>query len=237
MGFEAFKSLLVFRRPQPVYAFAREGIEWFGDRGKTPDKGAIKIAKAQERANVLNLVWHGPVSDRCNFDRVHTCHPLFKDYPQVIDTRGMENTLFWFEVQVVICCKLQNIGNRGGVISVAGSCGDSYIIHVNADRGSEKFVLSYYRTENVVHHGLESSGGIGESKEHDRGLVQPVSCFEGCLVFITFFDTHIVISPPNIQLCVYVRASQVSDKVGYEGEWVLVADCDIVDAPVVLYGA
>src|ERR1700761_1771155 len=96
----------MFWGPEPIDPFSRKGIERFGDGGKSPDKCAIKVAKTQKRTNVLDLVWRGPVFDRRDFNGVHACHPLFKDYPQVIDARGMENAFFRFEVQVVFYSQL-----------------------------------------------------------------------------------------------------------------------------------
>jgi hypothetical protein len=29
---------------------------------------------------------------------IHVCHPLFNDYPQVINARGVKDAFFWFEV-------------------------------------------------------------------------------------------------------------------------------------------
>ena len=74
----------MFRAPVPIGVFAREGVEWLGDGSEALDKSAIKIAKTQKGADVLDLIWCGPVPYRHDFDGVHTCHPLFKDYPQVI---------------------------------------------------------------------------------------------------------------------------------------------------------
>jgi hypothetical protein len=60
----------------------------------------VKIAKAQKRSDVLNFGGCRPIFDTCNFDGVHVCYPLFKDYPQVIHTWGMEGALLWFEIEV-----------------------------------------------------------------------------------------------------------------------------------------
>ena len=88
----------MFWAPVPFGVFACEGVEWFGDGCEAFDKSTIKVAKTQKGANVLDSVWCRPVPDRRNFDRVHACHPLFKDYPQVIDTQGVEDALFQLEV-------------------------------------------------------------------------------------------------------------------------------------------
>ena len=47
-----------------------------------------------------------------------------------------------------------------------GPCVDGYVIHIN---GYASLVDKI--TEDYVHHGLESSQGVGEAKEHDRWFV------------------------------------------------------------------
>ena len=56
-------------------------------------------------------------------------------------------------------------------------------------------------------------------------------------MFISFFDMDIIVSPANIQFGVYVSSSQIGDEVRYEGEWVLVADHDVIDPPIILHQA
>ena len=46
----------------------------------------------------LNFFGYLPVFDARNFYQVHASHPLFKDYPQVIDTWGVEDALLQLEV-------------------------------------------------------------------------------------------------------------------------------------------
>jgi hypothetical protein len=50
----------------------------------------IKNAKSEERADILDFCRHGPVLNTRNFDGVHARHPLFKNYPQIRDTRHMK---------------------------------------------------------------------------------------------------------------------------------------------------
>ena len=56
--------------------------------------------------NVLDLDRRWPVFDTRNFDWIHVSHPLFKDYPQVIDLGGMEDALLQFEVEIVVGSQL-----------------------------------------------------------------------------------------------------------------------------------
>jgi hypothetical protein len=57
---------------------------------KSPDKRPVKIAKPEKRAYVLYSSGYRPILDSCDFYGVHACHPLFNDYPQVINAGGVE---------------------------------------------------------------------------------------------------------------------------------------------------
>ena len=89
----------------------------------------------------------------------------------------------------------------------------------------------------MVHHRLESGRGVCKAKEHDRGFIQSIACFKGGLVFVSFFNAYVVISPPDVQLGIDVCPSQVGDKVRNEWKRILVADRDVVDPSIVLYRA
>ena len=101
--------------------------------GKTSNEGPVKIAKTQEGANVFDFGGNRPIFDARNFRGVHACHPLFKDYPQVIDRRGMERALFWFEIKVVILRDCEDIFNSRDVIREGSGRSDSDIVHVNSN--------------------------------------------------------------------------------------------------------
>ena len=49
--------------------------------------------------------------------------------------------------------------------------------------------------KDFVHHHLEGRGTVGESEVHHELFEQPAIRSERCLPFITFLDTHIVVSP------------------------------------------
>ena len=105
-GLESVEGLLAFQHPVPIMILLGECIEWFGDIGKTSVESPIKIAKTQKGTNVLDLDRRWPVFDTCNFDWIHASHPLFKDYPQVINSGGVEDALLRFEIEVVVGSKL-----------------------------------------------------------------------------------------------------------------------------------
>ena len=133
-------------------------------------------------------------------------HPLFKDYPQVIDTGDVEETFFQFEVQVVFGRQGQDVGDSCSMIIIVGMCGNSYIVHVNADGSTKEFVLSYDGAKDVIQHRLEGSWGVSGAKEHDSRFIEAVVCFEGSFVFVALLDADIVISPVDVQFSINVSA-------------------------------
>ncbi len=60
--------------------------------------------------------WCQPVFNAHNFYWVHVCHPLFKDYPQVIHGRCMERALLGFKVEVVVKHNLEYCNTMTGII-------------------------------------------------------------------------------------------------------------------------
>jgi hypothetical protein len=66
--------------------------------GKSSNKWSVKIAEAPKRSDVLNFGGRRPIFDACDFDGVHVRYPLFKDYPQVIHTWGVECAFLRFEI-------------------------------------------------------------------------------------------------------------------------------------------
>src|SRR5258708_39335331 len=99
--------------------------------GESSDEGAVKIAKTQKRAYVPNLGWRRPVFDARNFYGVHTSHRFFKNYPQVIDTGGVEDTFFGFEIQVVFFKQREDVVNGCLMVFHGRARSDNDVIHVD----------------------------------------------------------------------------------------------------------
>ena len=71
---------------------------------------------------------------------------------------------------------------------------DSYVIHVD---GNAPFVNEV--AEYSVHHGLKSSGGVGEAKEHDHWFIESFVGDEGCLPSVFRFNEHFVVPPFDVE--------------------------------------
>src|SRR6266702_5892813 len=95
------ERILFFLSPLPFVVFLGEFVQRSRNECEVLDEWAIKIEESKYLSYFCCRFWYWPHVHACNFCRVHTCHPLFKDYPQVIHGQGMEETFFWFEVKVV----------------------------------------------------------------------------------------------------------------------------------------
>ncbi len=168
------------------------------------------------------VFWCWPVFYACDFYWVHACHPLFKDYPQVIHGGCMEHALLRLEVEVM---SLHDLGYITDCCYMSGhicSCCDAYVIHVYLDGSSLEFVLHDDVLEDVVHHGLKCSWGIYEFKIHDCWLKKSILCLESCLLLVTLFYSYVVVPPSNVQFRIDMGVTEITYKVSDQGEWILV---------------
>src|SRR5712675_2129705 len=93
---------------------------------------------------------------------------------------------------------------------VVGGC-NQHVVHVYRQPA-----FSYLLFEYSVHHCLEGGGGVGETEEHDRRFVQPIICDEGSLPLVAFFDTHVVVTPANVELGEQLLHPYSVDQLGNE---------------------
>ena len=92
----------------------------------------------------------------------------------------------------------------------------------------------FHVSENLIHHGLECSWGVAKSKEHDSGFVGSSMADKRSFPFVTFFDPHVVVSPPKVYLHEVLRSLELVDELRDERERVIVLYCILVQVPVVL---
>jgi len=81
---------------------------------------------------------------------------------------------------------------------------------------------------------LEGSGAVGYSKEHHEGFKEATIGAEGCLLFISRLDAHIVEPPPDIKFCEVLGSAELEDKFGDEEERIPVFDGHGVQHAIVL---
>ncbi len=68
-----------------------------------------------------------------------------------------------------------------------------------------------------IHHHLEGCWGVSKSKEHDCRFEEPFRGQERRFRFIAWFDTYVVIPPPNVKFCEEGTSTQAIDCLGNKG--------------------
>ena len=191
---EGIKGGLARRGPVPGEVLLGEVEERVSDVGVIGDESSVEIGETKERANVFHLSWCGPVRDATEFDGVHGQLAGFYDHAEVFYLAGGEFAFLEFQMKVQLGHALQDAFRaflvEGGVGGV-----DEEIIHINNEPSFGNHI-----TEGVVHETLESGGGVGKSKEHHGGFEKSFVGDEGCLPLVTVLDSHIVVSPPDVEL-------------------------------------
>ena len=107
---------------------------------------------------------------------------------------------------------------------------DSDVIHIDWQPSLHNFHLKY-----GVHHHLECGWGVGETKEHDSGLKEPLLGEESCFLLISFFDANVVISPSYIKLGEQGTSLEAINYLRNEGWHVAILLCPFVKGSVVLH--
>ncbi len=147
----------------------------------------------------------------------------------------MEETFLRFEVEIMELGDLENIMDCTVMVIEVGMGGDSDIVHIDADCCSKGFMFENDILVDIVHHGLEHRWRVGESEIHDCGFEKSVSGFKRCFLLVSFTDPHVIISPSDVKLRVYVGVTEVSNEVCDQGERVLIVDRDRVDFSIILH--
>ena len=155
---------------------------------------------------------------------MHASHLPFKDYPQVINGRCMEDTFGQLEKQGVVACHCENICN-GCHMSFKRWCAhcNSNVIHADLYECAQGFMFGDGIMVEAVHHCLKGCRRVSETKEHDCQFIKASPGFKCSFVFIPFLYPHIVVSPVYIKLREYVCSPQVSytvsDVIRGRGYW------------------
>src|SRR6266702_6721436 len=84
------------------------------------------------------------------------------------------------------------------------------VVHIDVNCRPQGFMFEDGITVDKVPHRLECCGGIGESEIHDCGFEKTVSGFKCGLLFITFTDLYVIVSPPDIEFGIYVGIAEIA---------------------------
>src|SRR6266404_8429706 len=115
--------------------------------------------------------------------------------------------------------------------------GNENVIHIDNNAGSLRQEAKLDVLEDLIHHCLECTWGISQSKEHNLWFKKAVFGFEGCLFFVPRFDPNIVITPSHVKLGEDIRILYLTDEIGDKRQGVSISDGKFVQLPVILYGS
>ncbi len=111
----------------------------------------------------------------------------------------MEKALFRFEVEIMKLCDAENIVNGVLMVSEVGTGSNTNVVHVYADRRTERFVFENDVTVDKVHHSLKRRRRIGESKIHHCRFEKSVSGFKGGFLLVSFADPYVIVTPSYVE--------------------------------------
>ena len=80
--------------------------------------------------------------------------------------------------------------------------------------------------EDPVHHSLESSRTVGQTKEHNKWFVETSVSSECGFPFITFFHPDVIEAPSDIEFSEVLSPLQLVDEFGDEGQRVFILHGD-----------
>src|SRR5262245_35897754 len=113
-------------------------------------------------------------------------------YSKVFDLGLIEFTFLGFEIEFVFSKMFHHLSNVF-MMSIKISVEYENVIKVYEDMSLRDFNM-----EDIIHHCLEGSRGIGESEKHDKWFKKASICSEGSFEFVSIFDANVIVPPLNI---------------------------------------
>ncbi|KAF9802980.1 hypothetical protein IEO21_09762 [Rhodonia placenta] len=194
-----------------------ESVEWSRDLSEVFNEAAVEIGEPPELLNVLLVPGYRPLIDPFQLRRIHRYLIATEHIADVVNFGNIPFTLLRLQEQIVVLKAAQNL-----------ACDLLMLLFVG---GEDEYVIQ----EDLVHHGLESCGGIREAEEHHQGFVQSPVSYEGRLPFIAGFDPDVVVSPSDIELREERGTAELIHHLGDQRQGVVIFDGDRVQPAVVLY--
>jgi len=84
---------------------------------------------------------------------------------------------------------------------------------------------------------LEGGRGVGQAEEHYSWFEQPLRGFEGGLPFVAFLDPDVIVSPSYVKFGEEGSSLELLQDCFDQREGVVVANCLLVQFPIVLDGS
>src|SRR5258705_571314 len=203
-------------------------MEGVSDFGEVLDEPSVEVHKSYEGLDVLHFHQLWRVCDSLDFNRVHHYMVFGDDKFKVVHLLMFEFAFLWSEEQLVGMEGLEYLSSDPLMVCEGGGV-DEDVIHV-----ANSFIAINKGAEDVIHHHLEGSQQVAQSKEHDEWLKESLVHGEGCLPLIPFLQSDIVEAPTEVQGGEPFHIMQPGEHIGDQWKWVGVLHCDLIQLPVVL---
>jgi len=118
-----------------------------------------------------------------------------QDEAEILYCGLSECAFLGLEVEPVFVEDVQDLYYDGMVFLFCLAAKDEDVGHVD---DYDSFIDEF--SEDVIHHCLECHQAVSETKEHDKGFKQASVHLKGCFPLVSVIDSHIVVSPSDINL-------------------------------------
>ena len=106
--------------------------------------------------------------------------------------------------------------------------------------GKDQYIVQVYNTKVInqavqclVNIGLECGQCVGEAHGYHHEFIMAIPGVESCLLFITCFDSQVVVGILKVNFAKVLSSSYLVHDLGDQRQWILVLDCDSIQALVV----
>jgi hypothetical protein len=193
-GFEYFESSLLSGAPYKGHILFGEIVKQLAYLGEVFDKAPIEIGKSNETSDFFEFRRQGPIFDSLYFDWVHGNFTGANNQSEIVNVGLLEFALLESEVEIVFLKMAKNFVDNL-LMFIESSAPNEDVIEIDCN-----FAFGNQISKDGIHQCLESGGRVGEPEEHDTGFEKTLVCNEGCLSFIAFFDSDVVVASMNIKL-------------------------------------
>ena len=165
------------------------------------------------------------------FDWIHFDQFIADDETKVFHGGDVEGTFGKFDRKTVFAKVLEEVACLF-VMEFEGTSGvESQVIHVDFEPA-----FSDHVSENMVHEGLKSAGGIAESEEHDSWFKKSKRGDEHSFPLIFLTNADIVVTPANVEFSEVSGVLHVINKFRDKRQWVSVMNGVGIKITIVLTG-
>ncbi|GBG44504.1 hypothetical protein CBR_g78011, partial [Chara braunii] len=225
VGGVSVESLLAAIVPMERLVLAGEFVERVRDLEKVANEWAVIVGKAKEGTELEEGLGWGVLDEGCDLRGVHMDAFSGDNMAEVFDVRSGKRTFAELGEEFLLSEDREDLA-KVLKVGLEGGAEDKDVIKVDNYTDFEEVA------EDVVHGGLEGSGGIGESEWHHEELVVPEPRAEGGLVRV-LADTDLVEATTKVDLGKVLGSTETIKELGNPRQGVLVLDRDPVQGGVV----